>query len=43
MRKLMLLGLSVLMIALITGCSAGVGPHGAGIEVGYSDSNHYSA
>lgn len=42
MRKLFMVGLGVLIITLITGCSAGIGPRGAGIEVGYSDSNHYS-
>ena len=42
MRKLIMVSLAALMIVLVTGCSAGIGPHGAGVEVGYSDSNHYS-
>jgi hypothetical protein len=42
MRKLRMLVLGVLTIVLVTGCAAGIGPRGAGIEVGYSDSNHYS-
>ncbi len=42
MRKLIVLVLSVLTIVLVSGCAADIGPHGAGIEVGYSDSNHYS-
>jgi hypothetical protein len=42
MRKLIMVSVAALMIVLVTGCSAGIGPRGAGVEVGYSDSNHYS-
>lgn len=42
MRKLFMASVAALMIVLVTGCSAGIGPRGAGVEVGYSDSNHYS-
>ncbi len=39
MRKLILLGISVLMIVLVTGCAAGIGTYdsgvSAGVQVGY--------
>ncbi len=42
MRRLIMLGFGALMIVLVAGCSAGVGPNGAGMSVGYSDSHHYN-
>jgi hypothetical protein len=41
MRKLVMASLGVLMIVLVAGCSAGVGPHGAGVAVGAADTHHY--
>lgn len=36
MRKLILLGLSVFMIVLVTGCSAGIGTYDTGVRGGVS-------
>lgn len=43
MRKLILMSLGTIMIVLVAGCSAGIGPHGAGATIGYNDTQHYSA
>ncbi len=36
MRKLILLGLSVFMIVLVTGCAAGVSTYDTGVQGGIS-------
>lgn len=43
MRKLFLMSLGAIMIVLVAGCSAGIGPHGAGASIGYNETAHYSA
>lgn len=39
MRKLMTICFGLVMIISIAGCSAAVGPSGAGVSIGYSDTN----
>ncbi len=37
MNRLIKFSLGLIMLCLVAGCAAGVGPNGGGVVVGYSD------
>lgn len=37
MSRLIKVGFGLIMLVLVAGCSAGVGPNGGNVSVGYSD------
>lgn len=37
MRRFINIGLGLIMLGLVAGCTAGVGPHGGAVRVGCSD------